>query len=51
MNSFICINCGKKLAEVIMKDGKFEIICHKCGTKNIVESKKSEPLRRPVFKG
>jgi len=34
----LCSNCGKKLGEVSMKDGKVAIKC-KCGTLNVKESK------------
>lgn len=51
MNTFICTNCGKKLAELRIKEGIFTIRCHKCGTLNKVEIEKSEPQRRPVLKG
>lgn len=32
-----CDNCNKKIGEVNMKDGRVEIICPKCGVKNIRE--------------
>lgn len=33
LNTMTCSNCGKKLAEVKMKDGVISIKC-KCGTVN-----------------
>ena len=34
-----CNNCGKKIAEVKVKEGVVSIICPKCGTLNVQESK------------
>jgi phage FluMu protein Com len=36
--SMTCNNCGKKLAEVKVKDGIVSIKCSKCGTLNIVST-------------
>lgn len=33
-----CNNCGKKLAELKIKDGIVSIKCNKCGTMNVQES-------------
>lgn len=45
--SVTCNNCGKKIAEVRIKDGVFSIICPKCGVLNIQETKptKERPER------
>ncbi len=32
LNPMTCDNCGKKLAEVKIKDGTVSIKCSKCGT-------------------
>ena len=42
MNDFICSNCGKKLAELKLQEGKIEIKCSKCGTFNTIETKKED---------
>ncbi len=36
--SMTCVNCGKKLAEVKLKDGVISIKCGKCGVVNTTES-------------
>lgn len=37
--SMTCNNCGKKLAEIKVKDGVVAIKCNKCGTVNVQETK------------
>jgi len=39
LNSMTCNNCGKKLAEIKVKDGTVSIKCNKCGTLNVQETK------------
>lgn len=34
-----CVNCGKKLAEVKIKEGIVSVKCGKCGVINTVETK------------
>lgn len=41
LNALLCSNCGKKIGEVSMKDGKVVIKC-KCGTINTVETKPAQ---------
>jgi len=35
LNQMMCSNCGKKLAEIKIKDGVVSIKCNKCGVINI----------------
>lgn len=42
LNSMTCNNCGKKLAEIKIKDGVVSIKCSKCGTINVQEVKPVE---------
>lgn len=35
LNPMTCVNCGKKLAEVKIKDGTVSVKC-KCGTINVI---------------
>lgn len=35
LNTMVCSNCGKKLAEIKIKDGTVSVKC-KCGTINIL---------------
>ncbi len=46
MNDLTCTNCGKKLAEVKIQQGKVSIKCGKCGTVNTVETNKSPENHR-----
>lgn len=39
LNPMTCANCGKKLAEIKVKDGVVSIKCHKCGTLNVQDTK------------
>lgn len=39
LNSMTCNNCGKKLAELKVQEGVVSIICSKCGTLNVQETK------------
>lgn len=39
LNSMTCNNCGKKLAEIKIKDGVVSVKCNKCGTLNVQETK------------
>ena len=41
LNSMICNNCGKKLAEIKIEKGVISIKC-KCGTVNVQESKPTQ---------
>ena len=34
-----CNHCGKKIAEIKIKEGIVSIICAKCGTLNVQETK------------
>lgn len=43
LNTMTCNNCGKKIAEVKMKDGVVSIKCDKCGTINVQETKPKVP--------
>lgn len=45
LNSMKCGNCGKKIAEIKIKDGVVSIICPKCGTKNVQETKATENVK------
>lgn len=42
MIPMLCKSCGKKLAEVIIKEGVVSIKCGKCGTLNQLETTKKE---------
>lgn len=42
MITLLCSNCGKKLAEIKIKEGKVEIKCPKCGITNTTETKKEK---------
>lgn len=44
LNSMICSNCGKKLAEIRVKDGVVSIKC-KCSHINTVEIKPTESTK------
>ncbi len=37
-----CASCGKKLAEVKIKDGTVSVKCTKCGTINIVTTQTAQ---------
>ncbi len=39
LNSMTCNNCGKKLADIKIKEGIVSIKCGKCGTVNVQETK------------
>ena len=39
-----CKNCGKKIAEAKIVEGKLSIKCHKCGTINTQEIKQSKSV-------
>jgi phage FluMu protein Com len=39
LNPIKCTNCGKKIGEVKMRDGRLEIVCPKCGVLNIQEAR------------
>lgn len=39
LNSMTCNNCGRKLAEIKIKEGVISIKCPKCGVVNKQESK------------
>jgi len=41
LNSMTCNNCGKKLAEIRIKEGIVSIKC-KCGTVNVQETKTTQ---------
>lgn len=45
LNSMTCNNCGKKLAELKVKDGIVSIICAKCGTLNVQETKATKSVK------
>lgn len=42
LNSMTCNSCGKKIAEVKLQEGVVSIVCPKCGTVNIQESKPTQ---------
>lgn len=44
LNPMSCNNCGKKLAEIKVKDGIVSIKC-KCGYLNIIEIKPTESTK------
>jgi len=45
LNSMTCNNCGKKLAEIKLKDGVVSIKC-KCGTVNVQETKQTSSANK-----
>ena len=45
LNSMTCNNCGKKLAEIKVKDGVVSIKC-KCGTVNVQETKPTPSVNK-----
>ena len=44
LNAVICVNCGKKLAEANISEGKLAIKC-KCGTVNTIEIKMIQTVK------
>ena len=45
LNSMTCNSCGKKIAEVKLEKGIVSIICPKCGTVNIQETKPTSSVK------
>jgi len=45
LNSMTCNNCGKKLAELKVQEGVVSIICSKCGTLNVQETKATKNVK------
>lgn len=45
LNPMTCNNCGKKIAEVKIKEGLVSIICPKCGTLNVQETKTTKSVK------
>ena len=45
LNSMSCNNCGKKLAEIKVKDGVVSIKCGKCGVLNVQETKPTQTTK------
>ncbi len=48
LNSMTCNSCGKKIAEVKLEKGIVSIICPKCGTLNVQESKPTQNAIKSV---
>ncbi len=40
-----CGNCGRKLAEIKIKDGIVQIKCNKCGVLNTQETKITQTIK------
>ncbi len=45
LNPMTCNNCGKKLAEIKIKDGVVSIKCGKCGTVNVQQTKTTQSIQ------
>lgn len=49
LNTMSCNNCGRKLAEIKIRQGVVSIKCNKCGIVNVQETKNTEIVKERQY--
>ena len=49
LNTMTCNNCGRKLAEIKIREGVVSIKCNKCGVVNVQETKNTEIVKERQY--